>query len=46
MRKNASGFAALLVIWGCCTVGAHTKWQLGLAAFFIAAGVMLYAREK
>ena len=44
MKKDILLWSGILVIYGSCLVGAHTKWQLGIAAFFIASGVMFYAR--
>lgn len=42
--RDVSLWAGFLVIYGSCMIGAHTKWQLGLATFLVASGVMLYSR--
>jgi hypothetical protein len=39
-------FSLLLVAYGSGVIGANSKWQFGLAAFFIASGIMIYSKEK
>lgn len=39
---NSRLFSIGLIVYGSMIIGSHTKWQFGVAAFFISTGVATY----